>query len=56
VFIKSTRSDSASTSEGIAEAVIFLAGPAPRYMTGSIVSVDAGFRVLVSIAPSDTRR
>jgi NAD(P)-dependent dehydrogenase (short-subunit alcohol dehydrogenase family) len=33
----------ASTTEDLAEAVIFLAGPASRHMTGSIVPVDAGF-------------
>lgn len=46
----------ASRPEDIAEVVTFLAGPASRHMTGSIVPVDAGFRLLVSIAPSDARR
>ena len=42
--------------EDIAEVVAFLVDPGPRHMTGSIVPVDAGFRLLVSIAPSDARR
>jgi 3-oxoacyl-[acyl-carrier protein] reductase len=46
----------ASKPEDIADVVTFLAGPASRHMTGSIVPVDAGFRLLVSIAPSDARR
>jgi 3-oxoacyl-[acyl-carrier protein] reductase len=46
----------ASTAKDIAEVVTFLAGPASRHMTGSIVPVDAGFQLLVSIAPSDPRR
>ena len=46
----------ASTAEDIAAVVTFLADPASRHMTGSIVPVDAGFRLLVSIAPSDARR
>jgi hypothetical protein len=40
----------------ICEVVTFLADPGWRHMTGSIVPVDAGFRLLVSIAPSDARR
>jgi hypothetical protein len=36
--------------------VTFLADPGSRHMTGSFVPVDAGFRLLVSIAPSDARR
>jgi len=36
--------------------VAFLVDPGPRHMTGSIVPVDAGFRQLVSIAPSEARR
>jgi hypothetical protein len=40
----------ASTPEDIAEVVAFLVDPGPRHMTGSIVPVDAGFRLLVSIA------
>jgi 3-oxoacyl-[acyl-carrier protein] reductase len=46
----------ASTAEDIAGVVLFLAGPASRHMTGSIVPVDAGFQLLVSITPSDGRR
>jgi 3-oxoacyl-[acyl-carrier protein] reductase len=46
----------ASTSEDIAEAVIFLAGPASRHMTGAIIPVDAGLRLMVPIAPTDARR
>ena len=46
----------ASKPEDIAEVVTFLAGPGSRHMTGSIVPVDAGFQLLVSITPSDTRR
>jgi 3-oxoacyl-[acyl-carrier protein] reductase len=46
----------ASRPEDIAEVVTFLAGPASRHMTGSIVPVDAGFQLLVSITPSDARR
>ncbi len=46
----------ASTAEDIAEVVTFLAGPASRHMTGSIVPVDAGFQLLVSITPSDGHR
>jgi NAD(P)-dependent dehydrogenase (short-subunit alcohol dehydrogenase family) len=46
----------ASRPEDIAEAVTFLAGPASRHMTGSIVPVDAGIRLLVSLTPSDARR
>ena len=46
----------ASTAEDIAEVVTFLAGPASRHMTGSIVPVDAGYHLLVSIAPSNARR
>jgi len=46
----------ASRPEDIAEVVTFLAGPASRHMTGSIVPVDAGFRLLVSMASSVARR
>jgi 3-oxoacyl-[acyl-carrier protein] reductase len=46
----------ASTAEDIAEVVTFLAGPASRHMTGSIVPVDAGFQLLVSITPSGAGR
>jgi 3-oxoacyl-[acyl-carrier protein] reductase len=46
----------ASTAEDIAEVVTFLAGPASRHMTGSLVPVDAGFQLLVSITPSSAHR
>jgi 3-oxoacyl-[acyl-carrier protein] reductase len=46
----------ASRPEDIAEVVTFLAGPGSRHMTGSIVPVDAGFLLSVSIAPSHARR
>lgn len=36
----------ASTGEDIADVVLFLAGPASRHMTGEIVAVDAGARLL----------
>jgi Enoyl-(Acyl carrier protein) reductase len=40
----------ASTPKDFAEVVTFLADPGSRHMTGTIVPVDAGFRLLVSIA------
>jgi NAD(P)-dependent dehydrogenase (short-subunit alcohol dehydrogenase family) len=46
----------ASTAEDIAEVVMFMAGPGSRHMTGSIVPVDAGLRLLISLAPTDARR
>ena len=46
----------ASPREDFAEVVTLLADPGSRHMTGSFVPVDAGFRLLVSIAPSDARR
>jgi len=46
----------ASRPEEIAEVVTFLAGPASRYMTGTIVPADAGFSLLGSITRSDARR
>jgi 3-oxoacyl-[acyl-carrier protein] reductase len=46
----------ASTPEDVAEVVTFLASPASRHMTGSLVPVDAGFQLLVSITPSGARR
>ena len=35
----------ASTPEDVAEAVMFLAGPASRNMTGAVVMADAGYCV-----------
>jgi NAD(P)-dependent dehydrogenase (short-subunit alcohol dehydrogenase family) len=46
----------ASKPEDIAEVVTFLASPASRHMTGSIVPADAGVRLLVPVAPTDVRR
>jgi hypothetical protein len=43
----------ASKPEDIAEVVTFLASPASRHMTGSIVPADAGVRLLVPVAPTD---
>jgi NAD(P)-dependent dehydrogenase (short-subunit alcohol dehydrogenase family) len=46
----------ASTAEDIAAVVTFLADPGVASHDRVVVPVDAGFRLLVSIAPSDARR
>ena len=46
----------ASRPEDIAEVVTFLASPASRHMTGSLVPVDAGFLLSGAITPPAARR
>jgi hypothetical protein len=46
----------ASTAEDIAAVVTFLADPGVASHDRVVVPVDAGFWLLVSIAPSDARR
>jgi NAD(P)-dependent dehydrogenase (short-subunit alcohol dehydrogenase family) len=46
----------ASRPEDIAEVVTFLASPASRHMTGSLVPVDAGFLLSAAITPSHAQR
>jgi 3-oxoacyl-[acyl-carrier protein] reductase len=46
----------ASKPEDIAEVVTFLASPASRHMTGSLVPVDAGFLLSAAITPSQARQ
>jgi len=46
----------ASRPEDIAEVVTFLASPASRHMTGSLVPVDAGFLLSAAITPSQARQ
>ena len=46
----------ASKPEDTAEVVVFLAGPASRHVTGTIIPADAGQLLLVPVAPSDARR
>jgi 3-oxoacyl-[acyl-carrier protein] reductase len=46
----------ASRPEDIAEVVTFLASPASRHMTGSLVPVDAGFLLSAAVTPSQARQ
>jgi 3-oxoacyl-[acyl-carrier protein] reductase len=46
----------ASRPEDIAEVVTFLASPASRHMTGSLVPVDAGFLLSAATTPSQAQR
>ena len=46
----------ASRPEDTAEVVTFLASPASRHMTGSLVPVDAGFLLSVAITPPGAHR
>jgi 3-oxoacyl-[acyl-carrier protein] reductase len=46
----------ASKPEDIAELVTFLASPASRHMTGSLVPVDAGFLLSAATTPSQAQR
>jgi 3-oxoacyl-[acyl-carrier protein] reductase len=46
----------ASKPEDIAEVVMFLAGPASRHMTGTIIPADAGVLLMVPVAATDARR
>src|SRR4029077_9986577 len=46
----------ASRPEDVAEVVTFLASPASRDMTGSLVPVDAGFLLSGAITPPGARR
>ena len=43
--------EAASTPEDIADAVMFLAGPRSRHMTGEIVGADAGLRLIWPLTP-----
>ena len=46
----------ASRPEDTAEVVTFLASPASRHMTGSLVPVNAGFLLSAAITPSQARQ
>ena len=46
----------ASKPEDTAEVVMFLAGPASRHVTGTIIPADAGQLLLVPVAATDARR
>jgi len=46
----------ASRPEDIAEVVTFVASPASRHMTGTLVPVDAGFLLSAAITPSPARQ